>query len=181
MWNAFNWCQLMNKHLMHMNNNSNTVLAVVLVNYYGFNIYDFMNKLIELIKGSDSPDADIRDIQQPVNGTTVYVSSHQTNEDGSVGLGLRYSSASVGGSIGGSSSGPGTAEHVRYEDESYPPRYEYHQQHHPATSNAHTNPDEIKIELIRNQHPLHGKVIATINLKNFCLFDFSFLIFFFCI
>lgn len=39
-------------------------------------------------------------------------------------------------------------------------RYEYqHGQHHPNTHNAHAGSNEdIKIELIRNQHALHGKV-----------------------
>lgn len=58
-----------------------------------------------------------------------------------------------------------TAPEVRYEDEGYTTRYEYqHPQHPQHPSNAHNNnshpasTDDIKIELIRNQPGLHGKV-----------------------
>lgn len=91
---------------------------------------------------SDSPEGG--NIAIPNNGT-IYVTSQHPNAAENVN-GIRYAAA----------------PEVRFEDETYTTaRYEYqHGQHHPNVHNAHTGSgdDNIKIELIRNQHALHGKV-----------------------
>lgn len=87
---------------------------------------------------SDSPESG--NIAIPNNGT-IYVTSQHPNAAENVN-GIRYAAP----------------PEVRFDDETYATaRYEYqHGQHHP---NAHSGPgDDIKIELIRNQHALHGKV-----------------------
>lgn len=79
----------------------------------------------------------------PNNGT-IYVTSQHANAGENVN-GVRYTVPSE----------------VRFDDETYAAaRYEYqHGQHHPNAHNAHSGSgDDIKIELIRNQHALHGKV-----------------------
>lgn len=71
----------------------------------------------------------------------MYVTSQHpvsANDDGTENL--RYNPH-------GSGNGPSGEHHLRYE-EPYPPRYEYQAHHH-----GPNNPEEIKIELIRNQHP----------------------------
>lgn len=102
------------------------------------------------LAGSDSPDTETIAIQTTANGQTVYVTSHSAsaNDDGTENL--RYNPN------GGSNTGPNVnGEHqLRYPEDPYTPRYEY-QAHHHAPSNA----EEIKIELIRNQHSaLHAKM-----------------------
>lgn len=94
---------------------------------------------------NDSPESG--NIAIPNNGT-IYVTSQHPNATENVN-GLRYA-----------------APELRFEDEGYAAaaRYEYqHGQHHPNAHNAHnahSGPgDDIKIELIRNQHALHGKVM----------------------
>lgn len=88
---------------------------------------------------SDSPEGG--NITIPNNGT-IYVTSQHPNAAENVN-GIRYAA------------GPD----VRFEDEAYAAgaRFEYQPgQHH---SNPHAGPGEdIKVELIRNQHALHGKV-----------------------
>lgn len=94
---------------------------------------------------SDSPEAG--NLSIPNNGT-IYVTSQHPNATEN---GLRFAA------------GPD----VRFEDEAYA-RYEYqHGQHHPNPHNAHSGSNEdIKIELIRNQHALHGKVQTTFFYSN---------------
>lgn len=95
---------------------------------------------------SDSPEAG--NIAIPNNGT-IYVTSQHPNATENIN-GLRFAAA----------------PDVRFEDDAYATaRYEY--QHGPSQPNAH-NPhaasaDDIKIELIRNQHALHGKVQNTLD------------------
>lgn len=92
---------------------------------------------------SDSPEAG--NLVIPNDGA-IYVTSQHPNASENVN-GIRYAPASD----------------VRFEDENYTPtRYEYqHAQHHGNPHNAHSGPnDEVKIELVRNQHALHGKVCA---------------------
>lgn len=100
---------------------------------------------------SDSPEAG--NISIPNNGT-IYVTSQHPNAAENIN-GIRYA-------------GP---PEVRFEDETYATtRYEYqHGQHHPNAHNANSGPgDDIKIELIRNQHhPLHGKVYPNKNSSRF--------------
>lgn len=102
-----------------------------------------MRKFIRFFAGSDSPDTETIAIQTTANGHTVYVTSQHpaaANDDGTDNL--RYNP-------NGSGNGPNAnGEHqLRYAEDPYPPRYEY-QAHHHAPNNA----EEIKIELIRNQH-----------------------------
>lgn len=94
---------------------------------------------------SDSPESG--NIAIPNNGT-IYVTSQQGNAGENVN-GVRYSVPSE----------------VRFDDEAYATaRYEYQNgQHHPNAHNAHSGSgDDIKIELIRNQHALHGKVYSNL-------------------
>lgn len=96
---------------------------------------------------SDSPEAG--NLAIPNNGT-IYVTSQHPN---AAENGLRFA----------------TAPEVRFEDDTYTAaRFEYqHAQHHPNTHNAHSgSADDIKIELIRNQHALHSKV------NRFCYLNF---------
>lgn len=98
------------------------------------------------IAGSDSPETETIAIQTTANGQTVYVTSQHSaasaNDDGIENL--RYNPNGSGNNGGPSVNG----EHqLRYAEDPYPPRYEY-QAHHHAPNNA----EEIKIELIRNQH-----------------------------
>lgn len=86
---------------------------------------------------SDSPEAG--NLALPNNGT-IYVTSQHPTENG-----LRFT----------------TAPEVRFEDDAYAAaRYEYqHGQHHQNAHNPHPgSADDVKVELIRNQHALHGKV-----------------------
>lgn len=88
---------------------------------------------------SDSPEAGNLTIS---NNGAIYVTSQHPNATEN---GLRFAQ------------GPD----VRFDDDSYTTaRYEYqHGQHHPNAHNTHPgNNEDIKIELIRNQHALHGKV-----------------------
>lgn len=88
---------------------------------------------------SDSPEAGNLTIP---NNSTIYVTAQHANATENA---LRFA----------------TNPDVRFEDETYATaRYEYqHGQHHPNAHNAHSGPgEEIKVELIRNQH-LHGKVL----------------------
>lgn len=90
---------------------------------------------------SDSPEAGNLAIS---NNGAIYVTSQHPGATDNVN-GIRYAAASE----------------VRFEDESYvPTRYEYqHGQHHGNPHLAHSGPnDEVKIELVRNQHGIHGKV-----------------------
>lgn len=89
-----------------------------------------------------SPEAG--NIAIPNNGT-IYVTSQHPNATENVNN-VRYAAA----------------PDVRFDDETYnTTRYEYGQQH-PHTHNTHNTHsatgEDIKIELIRNQHALHGKV-----------------------
>lgn len=87
---------------------------------------------------SDSPESGNIAIPNPNNGT-IYVTSQHPNVADNVN-GIRYAAAPDG---------------LRFEDETY--RYEYG--HPPHAHNAHSaTGEDIKIELIRNQHALHGKV-----------------------
>lgn len=111
---------------------------------------------IECAEG-DSPGADIV-ATAAANGQTVYVTpAHQQPSASSDDAeNLQYNPAS------------GSGPQIRFEEDSYPNRYEYQQQHqqqqshsHSSTANnPHGNPEEIKIELIRGQHAsLHvGKI-----------------------
>ncbi|XP_055305547.1 endothelial transcription factor GATA-2-like isoform X2 [Sitodiplosis mosellana] len=90
---------------------------------------------------SDSPESG--NIAIPNNGT-IYVTSQHPNAGENIN-GIRYA----------------VPPEVRFEDETYATaRYEYqHGQHHPNAHNAHSgSSDDIKIELIRNQHALHSKI-----------------------
>lgn len=101
-----------------------------------------MRKL-NLFAGSDSPDTETIAIQTTANGQTVYVTSQHSasaNDDGTENL--RYNPN------GSANNAPNNGDHqLRYAEDPYPPRYEY-QGHHHVPNNA----EEIKIELIRNQH-----------------------------
>lgn len=93
----------------------------------------------------DSPESGNISIQNPHNGA-IYVTSQHPNATDDVN-GLRYAAGTD----------------VRFDDETYNTRYEYsHGQHQSNAHNAHNahsvTGEDIKIELIRNQHALHGKV-----------------------
>lgn len=90
---------------------------------------------------SDSPEAGNLAISN--NGAIYVTSQHHGAPDN--GNGIRYAASSE----------------VRFEEENYvPARYEYqHGQHHGNPHNAHSGSnEEVKIELVRNQHAIHGKV-----------------------
>ncbi|XP_031621496.1 uncharacterized protein LOC116339635 isoform X2 [Contarinia nasturtii] len=85
---------------------------------------------------SDSPES--ANIAIPNNGT-IYVASQHPNASDNLN-GIRYA----------------TGPDLRFEDE-YGQRYEYGQPPHAHNSHSAAGED-IKIELIRNQHALHGKI-----------------------
>lgn len=104
-----------------------------------FNQQIYEQQAARVRSSSDSPESADLVIR---NNATVYVTTqHPTSVASENASGLRYAAASD----------------VQYEN------YDNYQQHHHQTvhPNAHGNgngDENIKIELIRNQHPIHGKV-----------------------
>lgn len=121
------------------------------VNEAQFNQQAYEQHSARVRSSSDSPEGGDVAIH---NNATVYLTAQHPNSGANDNPnGLRYA----------------TASDVRYEN------YEYqHSQHHQAVHhNAHGNgngDDNIKIELIRNQHALHGKVCWHNVLKSFSKF-----------
>lgn len=114
---------------------------LVPVNVPPFNQQTYEQQATRVRSSSDSPESTDLAIR---NNATVYVTTqHPSSVASGSSSGLRYASA----------------PEVQYES------YDYQQQHHQTVhSNAHgngNNDENIKIELIRNQHPIHGKVYNT--------------------
>lgn len=92
---------------------------------------------------SDSPE--IADLACRNNATVYVTTQHPTSVASETTAGLRYAAA----------------HEVQYENYDYQQQQHHHQTVHPnvhGNGNGNAGDETIKIELIRNQHPIHGKV-----------------------